>query len=110
MEQSTVSTVNSIAAELLETLEYLSNIKELIQYVRDNRERLMNRPALTYEQCLEKMAPETVSKYEYDIATRLIESLILPGAAEECLNLTDDYESRLDDTAKQYIRERMRLL
>lgn len=77
--------------EMVIVARYLLPIRELIEEISRNTDDFKSiREDITYDMFLEFTGGKTVLKREhFDLITRFIEALTIPGAAEHCLLLMD---------------------
>jgi hypothetical protein len=80
--------------EMVIVARYLLPIRELIEEISRNTDDFKSiREDITYDMFLEFTGGKTVLKREhFDLITRFIEALTVPGAAEHCLLLMDIVE------------------
>jgi hypothetical protein len=80
--------------EMVIVARYLLPIRELIEEISRNTDDFKSiREDITYDMFLEFTGGKNVLKREhFDLITRFIEALTVPGAAEHCLLLMDIVE------------------
>lgn len=80
--------------EMVSVIRYLLPIRDVVELISLNPDDFKSiSDAFTYELFLEATGGKTTLKREvFDLITRFIEALTIPGAAEHCLLLMDIVE------------------